>query len=64
MEQSKSDADIASDVLHSSEDHARLTAEEIAKAVAHHNKRHQSEHNQNASMKNQPGKKQGGEKPK
>ena len=63
MEQNKSDANIANDVLHS-EDHSRLTPEEIAKAVAHHNKRHKEEHRQSGSAKSQPSKKQGGDKPK
>ena len=47
MEQSKSDASIANDVLHN-EDHSKLTQEEIAKAVAHHNKRHKEDHSQDA----------------
>jgi hypothetical protein len=42
MEPNISDAEIAKDVLHN-EDHSRLTQEEIAKALAHHKKRHQAE---------------------
>jgi hypothetical protein len=42
MEPKISDAEIAKDVLHN-EDHSRLTQEEIAKAIAHHKKRHQPE---------------------
>lgn len=46
MEPNISDTEIAKDVLHN-EDHTRLTQEEIAKALAHHKKRHEPE-NQNA----------------
>ena len=42
MEPNISDADIARDVLHN-EDHSRLTQEEIAKAIAHHKKKHEQE---------------------
>jgi len=42
MEPNISDAEIAKDVLHN-EDHSKLTQEEIAKALAHHNKRHKDE---------------------
>ncbi|MBS1805149.1 MAG: hypothetical protein JST28_17445 [Acidobacteria bacterium] len=42
MEPNISDAEIAKDVLHN-EDHSKLTQEEIAKALAHHRKRHQAE---------------------
>jgi hypothetical protein len=42
MEPNISDAEIAKDVLHN-EDHSKLTQEEIAKAVAHHKKRHHPE---------------------
>ncbi|MGC2615686.1 MAG: hypothetical protein WA354_16755 [Terracidiphilus sp.] len=61
MEQSKSDASIANDVLHN-EDHSKLTQEEIAKAVAHHNKRHKEDHSQDAKAKGAQKKKQGAEK--
>ena len=53
MERTISDAEIAKDVLHN-EDHSKLTQEEIAKAVAHHKKRHEAEPEQ----KVQQGKKQ------
>ena len=53
MEPNISDAEIAKDVLHN-EDHSRLTQEEIAKALAHHKKKHQAEPEQKAA----PGKKQ------
>lgn len=55
MEQTKTDAAIANDVLHSGE-HSKLTQEEIAKAVAHHNKRHKEDHGQNAQAKGQQNK--------
>lgn len=42
MEPNISNAEIAKDVLHN-EDHSRLTQEEIAKAIAHHKKRHEPE---------------------
>ena len=42
MEPRISDAEIAKDVLHN-EDHSRLTQEEIAKALAHHKKKHHAE---------------------
>lgn len=42
MEPNISDAEIAKDVLHN-EDHSKLSQEEIAKALAHHRKRHQAE---------------------
>lgn len=57
MEPNISNAEIANDVLHN-EDHKKLTQEEIAKALAHHNKRHHPE----AEQENAPSKKQ--EKPK
>jgi hypothetical protein len=63
MEQSKPDASIASDVLHN-EDHSKLTQEEIAKAVAHHNKRHKEDHGQDAKAKGAQNKNQGAAKPK
>ena len=55
MEPNISDAEIAKDVLHN-EDHTRLTQEEIAKALAHHKKKHQAEQ----PPKTGPGKKQQG----
>ena len=43
MDSNISSSEIDKDVLHN-EDHSKLTQEEIAKAVAHHNKRHKEEH--------------------
>jgi hypothetical protein len=63
MEQSKTDQEIANDVLHN-DDHSKLTPEEIAKAIAHHNKHHKEDGQQKAQAKGQLGKKQGGNKPK
>ena len=63
MEQSKSEPSIANDVLHN-EDHSKLTQEEIAKAVAHHNKRHKEDHGQNAQTKGAQNKKEGSDTPK
>jgi hypothetical protein len=57
MEPNILNAEIAKDVLHN-EDHSKLTQEEIAKALAHHNKRHHDEPQQ----KTPQGKKQ--ERPK
>ena len=54
MEPNISDAEIAKDVLHN-EDHSKLTQEEIAKALAHHKKKHHPEPEQSA----REGKKQG-----
>ena len=48
MEPNISDAENAKDVLHN-EDHSRLTQEEIAKAIAHHKKKHEAESEQKAS---------------
>jgi hypothetical protein len=39
MSQSQAAASVESDVLHN-ENHSKLTSEEIAKALAHHKKRH------------------------
>ncbi|HTM17512.1 MAG TPA: hypothetical protein VL135_11425 [Terracidiphilus sp.] len=50
MEPNISDAKIANDVLHN-EDHSKLTQEEIAKALAHHRKRHHPEPEQKAAPK-------------
>jgi hypothetical protein len=63
METKKPDPAIEKDVLHN-EDHSRLTPEEVAKAIAHHNKKHKGDANQNAQKKGQPGKKQGADRPK
>ena len=55
MEPNISDAEIAKDVLHN-EDHSRLTQEEIAKALAHHKKKHQSEQAEKAVSEKKQGK--------
>jgi hypothetical protein len=59
----KSDSAIKNDVLHF-EDHSKLTAEEIAKAVAHHNRHHKGDHTENGPKKAAPMKQQAGEKRK
>jgi hypothetical protein len=61
MEENKSDSAIKNDVLRS-EDHSRLTPEEIAKAVAHHNRHHKGDHKENAPKKGDSGKKEIGNK--
>lgn len=61
MEQRNTDVSIANDVLHN-EDHSKLTQEEIAKALAHHNKRHKEDHAQSAN--GQRDKKPAANKPK
>lgn len=53
MEPNISDMEIAKDVLHN-EDHSKLTQEEIAKALAHHNKRHKDEPQQKAPQGKKP----------
>ena len=63
MEENKSDSSIANDVLHS-ENHSKLTPEEVAKAVAHHNRHHGGDSQQNAPSKGGQGKKQSTDKPK
>ena len=56
MEPTKSDSAISSDVLHlGSESH--LSAEDIAKAVAHHNRHHSGDQPQQAAAKAGGGKK-------
>jgi hypothetical protein len=60
LSQSNTPASVANDVLHN--DHpTKLSAEEIAKALAHHNRRHAGDHPQNTPAKTQaktaPGKK-------
>jgi hypothetical protein len=37
-----SSSSLANDVLHSDPNHSKLSQEEIAKAIAHHNKNHPS----------------------
>jgi hypothetical protein len=49
MEPTKTDPAIADDVLHLGG--SKLTPEEIAKAMAHHNKRHHGDQPQQASAK-------------
>jgi hypothetical protein len=52
MEPNISDTEIAKDVLHNN-DHSKLSQEEIAKAIAHHKKRHQPEEQTAAQGKKQ-----------
>jgi hypothetical protein len=54
MDQKRSAPSIQDDVLHST-DHSKLTPEEIAKAIAHHNKHHPQDKMQ-ASAKSGAGK--------
>jgi hypothetical protein len=63
MEPNTTSRSIANDVLHSG-DHSKLTSAEIAKAVAHHNKRHSEDHIQNAQPKGMLSKKQRSDRPK
>jgi hypothetical protein len=63
MEENKSDSAIKNDVLHP-ENHSKLTPEEIAKAVAHHNRHHKADHKENAPKKAEPMKQQVREKGK
>jgi hypothetical protein len=58
MLQNPTSAQIKDDVLHS-ENHSKLSPEEIAKAVAHHNRHHPQGHQQNAPGKGQQGTKKG-----
>jgi len=53
MEENISDSAIKNDVLHS-ENHHKLTPEEVAKAVAHHNRHHKGDQNQSAPKKVEP----------
>lgn len=55
MEPTKNDPTIANDVLHLGG--SKLTPEEIAKAMAHHNKRHHGDQPQQAAAKATGGKK-------
>ena len=52
----QTDTNIANDVLHS-DNPTKLTSEEIAKAVAHHNRHHGGENPKTAPAKSQQGKK-------
>lgn len=63
MESSKPDTSIANDVLHIPAE-SKLSAEAIAKALAHHNKHHGSGQQKNPATKPNSGKKQGGSKSK
>jgi hypothetical protein len=56
MEPNPSRTAIENDVLHF-ENHSKLSAEAIAKAVAHHNKQHGGEHKMEAPSKTGGGKK-------
>ena len=50
------ETNIANDVLHS-ENPTKLTPEEIAKALAHHNRHHGGENPEAATAASEPGKK-------
>jgi len=50
METSRSNTSTANDVLHS-ENHSKLSAEDIAKAVAHHKRHHGENHPQTIAAK-------------
>jgi hypothetical protein len=56
MDTNPSKSAIENDVLHF-ENHSKLTAEQIAKAVAHHNKHHSGEQKMEAPSKSGGGKK-------
>jgi hypothetical protein len=56
METTKPDTAIEADVLHI-ESQSHLSAEEIAKAVAHHNRHHSGDQPQQAAAKLEAGKK-------
>jgi len=57
MQENISDSAIKNDVLHP-ENHQKLTPEEIAKAIAHHNRHHKGDQKQDASKKAGPMKQQ------
>ena len=63
MESSKTDNATANDVLHIPAQ-SKLSAEAIAKAVAHHNKHHGGGQQETPATKPNSGKKQGGSKSK
>jgi len=63
METAKPTTSVASDVLHF-DNQSKLSAEEIAKAIAHHKRHHGGEHQQNAPAKAGSGKKPMGAKSK
>jgi hypothetical protein len=56
MEPTKSDGAISSDVLHLGSE-SKLSAEDIAKAVAHHNRHHSGDQPAQAAAKASGGKK-------
>lgn len=58
MEQNQSGSSVANDVLHS-ENHSKLTPEEVAKAIAHHNRHHSGDNQQNSPAKGGQSKNQG-----
>lgn len=62
MDQRRSAPSVQDDVLHST-DHSKLTPEEIAKAIAHHNKHH-PQNKMEASGKSGAAKSQGSKKNK
>jgi hypothetical protein len=63
MKPNTTNPSVANDVLQSG-DHTKLTSVEIAKAIAHHNKRHSGDRIQNAQPKGMMSKKQGSDRPK
>jgi hypothetical protein len=63
MDTNKPDTEIEKDVLHI-ENQSKLSAEAIAKAVAHHEKNHKGDHKQNAAVSIDSGKKPSSGKPK
>jgi hypothetical protein len=64
MERSKPDTSITNDVLHIPSE-SKLSAEAIAKAIAHHNKHHSGgEQQKNSAVKPGSGKKSGATKSK
>jgi hypothetical protein len=63
MESSKPDTSMTNDVLHIPAE-SKLSAEAIAKAVAHHNKHRGGGQEKNPATKPNSGKKQGGSKSK
>jgi len=63
MEPNNANPSNPNEILHT-DDQIKLTPEQVAKAVAHHNKRHSEDPGQNVQSKGQPGKKQGANKPK
>jgi hypothetical protein len=56
MDKSETNAQVANDVLQS-DHHTHMSEEEIAKAKAHHDKKHGGDHPQNTASKPGQGKK-------